>query len=410
MDDAGAHVLPEVPAHVPPGLVIDYSYDQAPGFADDPQRATAALLDGPRISWVRNLSYDGRQGWFLNRYEDVRAVFQDMDTFSSWKKVDFQGLIGEKWPMIPLELDGERHSQFRTLLNPLFSPKKVAELEAGVRELAVSLIESFADKGECEFLEEFARPFPISIFLKLMDLPLELRTQFLAWEYQVLHAKDMEVRRDGLRKIIGYLRGVIEERRRNLGDDLISFAIKARIEGEPISEDDLMGVVFMLYIGGLDTVVATLGFMFRFLAQSPEHRRDLIETPDLIPEAVDEMLRVFATVTGSRTLTRDLEFAGVQMKQGDRIFVATIAANRDPTEFPDPHKVDFRRANKRHLTFIVGPHRCIGSHLARRELQIAIAEWLKRIPDFRVKPGAVMPAHAGGVWGIENLPLEWAAR
>jgi cytochrome P450 len=234
-----------------------------------------------------------------------------------------------------------------------------------------------------------------------------MRTEFLAWEYEVLHATDMEVRKRGLKKIIDYLRGAIEDRRQHLGDDLISFAIKARIDGEPISEDDLMGIVFMLYIGGLDTVVATLGFMFRFLANSPEHRRDLIDHPEIIPDAVDEMLRAFASVNGSREVTRDTEFAGVQMKKGDRVFVATIAANRDPTEFPDPHKVDFRRENKRHLTFLVGPHRCIGSHLARRELRIALAEWLKRIPDFSVKPGAVMPAHAGGVWGIEYLPLAW---
>jgi cytochrome P450 len=397
----------QIPSHVPRELIREYRYETAPGFAEDPQKAVAELLDGPRISYVNNLVHDGRHGWFINRYDDVRAVFQDAETFSSRKVANFQGFIGENWDMIPLELDGERHQKFRTLLNPLFSPGKIDALDKGVRDLAISLIEKFQAKGECEFLEDFARPFPISIFLRLMDLPLDMRTDFLAWEYEVLHAKDMEVRKAGLKKIIAYLRGAIEDRRRNLGDDLISFAIKARIDGEPISEDDLMGIVFMLYIGGLDTVVATLGFMFRFLANSPEHRRDIIEHPEILPDAVDEMLRAFATVVGSREVTRDIEFAGVQMKKGDRVFVATIAANRDEAEFPDPHKIDFRRTNKRHLTFLVGPHRCIGSHLARRELRIAIEEWLKRIPDFSIKPGAEMPAHAGGVWGIENLPLEW---
>jgi cytochrome P450 len=409
MESGEAKVIADggIPAHVPPAMVIDYTYEAGPGFADDPQRAVSQLLDGPRISYVENLLHDGRRGWFVNRYDDARAVFQDAETFSSSKTANFQGFIGETWDMIPLELDGSRHQQFRTLLNPLFSPAKVNAMEAGVRELAISLIEKFQANGECEFLEDFARPYPISIFLRLMDLPLEMRTEFLAWEYEVLHATDMEVRKSGLKKIINYLRGAIEDRRKHLGDDLISFAIKARIDGEPMSEDDLMGVVFMLYIGGLDTVVATLGFMFRFLASSPEHRRDLLEHPEILPDAVDEMLRAFATVNGSREATRDVEFAGVQIKKGDRVFVATIAANRDPAEFPDPHVVDFRRANKRHLTFLVGPHRCIGSHLARRELRIAIEEWLKRIPDFNIKPDAVMPAHAGGVWGIEYLPLEW---
>jgi cytochrome P450 len=397
----------QIPAHVPREMIRPYKYNEAPGFEEDPQLAVSKLFDGPRISYVNNILHDGRHGWFLHRYEDVKAVFQDAATFSSRATANFQAFVGATWDMIPLELDGERHQQFRTLLNPLFSPKEVDKLEKSVRDLAISLIEKFQDKGECEFLEDFARPYPISIFLGLMNLPLEMRTDFLAWEYEVLHATDMEVRKRGLNKIIDYLWGAIEERRKNLGDDLISFAIKARINGEPISDDDLMGIVFMLYIGGLDTVVATLGFMFRFLANSPEHRQDLIDHPEIIPDAVDEMLRVFATVVGSREVTRDIEFAGVQMKKGDRVFVATIAANRDPDEFPDPHVVDFRRANKRHLTFIVGPHRCIGSHLARRELKIALEEWLKRIPNFNVKPGAVMPAHAGGVWGIENLPLEW---
>ena len=396
-----------LPGHVPSELVTDYRYGQEPGFADDPQGEFARRLLGPRVIYAENPQHDGRPGWMITRYEDVRAVFQDGETFSSKAGANFQGFIGETWDMIPLELDGERHQKYRILLNPLFSPGKVNAMEQGVRELAISLIEAFEAKGECEFLEDFARPYPISIFLKLMDLPLDMRTTFLAWEYQVLHATDMDVRRDGLKKIINYLRVAIEDRRKNLGDDLISFAIKARIDGEPISEDDIMGVVFILYIGGLDTVVASLGFMFKYLADNPDQRRKLVENPALIPDAIDEMLRAFSTVNSSRLVTRDIEFAGVQMKAGDRVFLGTIAANRDPLEFPDPETVNFERPVNRHLTFAAGPHRCIGSHLARRELKIAFEEWLKRIPDFSIKPASEMPAHAGGVWGIENLPLTW---
>ena len=408
--EAEAALGGRIPSHVPRELVVDYQYGEEPGFADDPQAQAAKLFEGPRVIYVPDLTHDGRPGWLVHRYDDVRAVFQDAANFSSKNVANFQNFVGATWDMIPLELDGERHQQYRMLLNPLFAPGKINLMEAGVRELAVSLIEAFEAKGECEFMEEFARPYPISIFLKLMDLPLEMRSTFLAWEYQVLHAKDMDVRRDGLNKIIGYLRGAIDERRNNLGDDLISFAIKARINGEPLPDDDIMGVVFMLYIGGLDTVVATLGFFFKYLASHPEKRQELIDNPAILPDAIDEMLRVFASVNGSRLLTRDLEFAGVQMKKGDRVYFATIAANRDAEEFDDPSTVDFHRSANRHLTFAAGPHRCIGSHLARRELKIAIEEWLKRIPDFAIKPGSVMPAHAGGVWGIENLPLYWPTK
>jgi cytochrome P450 len=396
-----------IPGHVPPELVRDYHYGEEAGFADDPQRKVAGLHDGPRVIYAPDPIWDGRPGWLVHRYDDVRTVLQNGEVFSSKQVANFQGFIGETWDMIPLELDGERHQKYRMLLNPLFAPGRVNAMEAGVRELAVSLIEAFRARGGCEFMEEFARPYPISIFLKLMDLPLEMRTTFLAWEYQVLHAKDMEVRRGGVKKIIGYLREAIEARRGALGDDLISFAIKARIDGEPIPEDDIMGIVFMLYIGGLDTVVATLGFIFKFLASHPERRQELIENPGLLPDAVDELLRYFASVNTSRLITRDVELAGVQMKQGERIYVAPIAANRDAEEFDNPQAVDFHRASNRHLTFSAGPHRCIGSHLARRELKIALEEWLARIPDFAIKPGAVIPAHAGAVWGVENLPLYW---
>jgi cytochrome P450 len=396
-----------IPDHVPPELVVHYQHGEQPGFADDPQGVVAQLFDGPRIVYCPDIAHDGRQGWRVHRYEDVRAVLQNGELFSSKNCANFQTFIGATWDMIPLELDGERHQKFRMLLNPLFAPNRINAMEAGVRELAVGLVDAVADKGECEFMEEFARPYPISIFLKLMDLPLEMRSTFLAWEYQVLHAKDMDVRRDGLRNIIGYLESAIAAKRKNPGDDLISFAVKAQIDGKPLSDDDVMGMVFMLYIGGLDTVVATLGFMFRYLATHPERRRLLIENPKMLPDAVDEMLRVFATVNTNRLVTRDTEFAGVQMKRGDRIYVTGIAANRDPEEFERPNEVDFGRQVNRHLTFAAGPHRCIGSHLARRELKIAIEEWLARVPDFSVREGAIMPAHAGGVWGIENLPLVW---
>ena len=408
--DSGAAVGATLPSHVPPELVRDYHYGEEAGFSEDPQLKIAGLHDGPRVIYTPDPIYDGRPGWMVHRYEDVRAVLQDGALFSSKQVANFQGFIGETWDMIPLELDGARHQQYRMLLNPLFAPGKVNAMEAGIRELAVSLIEAFKDRGSCEFMDEFSRPYPISIFLKLMDLPLEMRTTFLAWEYQVLHAKDMDVRRDGVKKIINYLREAIEARRKNLGDDLISFAIKAELDGQPISEDDIMGIVFMLYIGGLDTVVATLGFMFKYLASHPEQRQRLIANPDMLPDAIDELLRYFASVNTSRLITRDVEFAGVSMKQGERIYLAVISANRDGEEFSDANTMDFSRAGNRHLTFSAGPHRCIGSHLARRELKIALEEWFKRIPDFAIEPGAVIPAHAGAVWGIENLPLYWPAR
>ncbi len=169
----------------------------------------------------------------------------------------------------------------------------------------------------------------------------------------------------------------------------------------------MLGIVVMLFIGGLDTVVSSLSFQFRWLAENVDQQNRLRENYELLPDAVEELFRAFSIVTTGRIATQDTELAGVQIKKGDMIEAATMLSTRDPDEFENPHEIDLTRSPNRHNAFSFGPHRCLGSHLARLEVTIAIEEWLKRVPEFTVQPGAKINILGGGVWGLDSLPLQW---
>jgi cytochrome P450 len=174
-----------------------------------------------------------------------------------------------------------------------------------------------------------------------------------------------------------------------------------------MTKEEVLDTAFLMFMAGLDTVTAALSFIFNYLATHDDARRRLVDDPDLIPPAIEELLRFHAFVNPGRYLTKDIEFAGVQMKKGDAVLVSTPLSTRDPAEFADPTTVDFERSPNHHIAFGAGPHRCVGSHLARRELEVALREWLQRIPDFHLAEGAVITSHGGGVMGLERLPLVW---
>jgi len=404
--DAQAEIEFAVPAHVPPDLVRDWAFATAPGALEDPFTALSALYDGPDIFWSPYARFD-MPAWVVTRHELICEVAQDPQTFSNFRQSGFSQLMGEDWDLIPLEKDGTEHSAFRTLMNPLFSPKRVAAIEASVRGVAESLVGALADKGEGELMSAFARPFPVSVFLSLMGLPLDLTPRFLAWEDGLLHGKTQQDRVDAAFAIKRYLNEVIAERRARPADDLVSFAVAGTVDGRRLNDEEIMGICYLLFVAGLDTVASTLGFIFKHLAENPANQQRLRDEPDLRPAAIEEFLRAFSTTTSNRLVTRDIDFHGVPMKAGDRIILCWALSGLDEREFPDAGAVDFRRDHLRHTTFAVGPHRCIGSHLARRELKIALDLVLDRIPPFRLKPGEKAITHATGVFGVDHLPLVW---
>jgi cytochrome P450 len=191
-------------------------------------------------------------------------------------------------------------------------------------------------------------------------------------------------------------------------EDFATFLVDAKVDGRPLNGDELIGMGVLVFVAGLDTVAAALGFDFNYLAANPGAQSDLRTHPERIPNAAEEMLRAFSTVHMVRVANKDVELHGVTIKAGDRVSCATMVANRDTNEFANPDCIDFKREVNRHVAFAYGPHRCVGSHLARREVIIGLEEWLRRMPPFRIKEGTAPVAHGGTVFGIEKLVLDWS--
>jgi cytochrome P450 len=392
--------------HVPRELVRRIDVFDGPGMDRDPFAAIRALRSEPPLVYNLHNPFKG-QSWLPTRAELIRSVAGNPELFSNVDQLGFAALIGETWKYGPLEMDAPDHTNFRKLMNPWLSPPAVARLSDKVRQRAVELIEAVADKGGCEFVSAFGTPYPVSIFMEMMGLPEQRMPDFLKWVSQLLHTGDPQVKMQGVHSITTYLRGLIADRRNAPQDDLASRVVSSQIDGKPLSEDDLLGVCYLLFTGGLDTVASSSGFFFRHLATHPEHQERLRRNPEDIPKAVDELLRAYTPTQALRMAKQDTELAGVSIKKGDWINLVFSLAGLDPHEFENPDQIDFDRPNNRHFAFSYGPHFCAGSHLAKRELQIALTEWMQRIPPFRLAPGEEPKTHGGQVFGVDRLVLEW---
>jgi cytochrome P450 len=305
-----------------------------------------------------------------------------------------------------LEIDPPQHTFYRALMNPLFTPARMAALESSIRDFARSLIGELKREGRCDFVAQFAREFPIKVFLRLMGLPLDLAPQFLAWENALISAESIEQIAYGVKEVARYLGDEIAKREEQPRDDFITYGVQANLRGRKMSPDELLGYCFTLYSGGLDTVASHMGHHFRHLAEHPEHQQTLREQPGMIGDAVDELMRAYASVSLPRRCVKAREIGGVQVHPGDRLLISLPLAGRDPDEYERPHEVILERKPK-HLSFGCGTHICIGIHLARRELRIAIEEFLKEIPPFRISADARIDADLGPVLQLKNLPLVW---
>lgn len=399
---------PTIPAHVPEALVRSFPFVFGTMTEADPFNDWAPEIHkGPEIFYAPHAYPGGTPAWIVRRTADLREIYFDTETFSSKDFSPYSKMIGDTWTNLPVEIDPPHHAKYRAFINPLFTPKAMTRLEGKIRQYAIEFIEVFRARGECEFMAEFAFEFPIKIFLELMGLPLSLTPQFLKWEAGLLHDPDMANMAAATRAVVAYLRGEIDERRRNPKDDVISYALEVEVEGRKLTEDELVGFTFNLFIGGLDTVSTNMGLQFLHLAQNAEHQNYLRANPDKIPEAIDEMMRAYAPVTTFRTCTKETTFKGVKMMPGDKVAMSTTLAARDPEEYESPNEVRLDRKS-RTVSFGYGPHLCVGMHLARREMRIAIEEFLRLIPEFSVKPGHVMRRHLGMIQPVE-LPLVWAA-
>jgi cytochrome P450 len=398
---------PTPPAHVPRELIRDYPFKLGATCDENPfDTLVPKVHEGPPVFYTEQVYPGFRPAWVFRQAKDLAAIYMDTHHFSNKDFAPFAQLVGDTWSSLPAETDPPMHALYRAMVNPLFAPRKIAHLEQRVREIARQYLAPFQGRGGCEFMSEFAFRFPIAVFLELMNLPFERVDEFLEWEMMLLHSADLNVIANGVRKVKAYLLGVIDERRSNPGDDFISFGIQAQVQGRKLTEDELFGFCFNLFIGGLDTVSTNMGLHFRHLAENPAHQELLRSEPARIPAAVEELLRAYAAVTTFRTVVAPVQVHGVQLMPGDKVAMATTLANTDPEAFERPNEVLLDR-NPRQYTFGTGPHRCVGAPLARRELIIAMEEILAQVPSFRIEPGKRIRTGIGLMIQPETGPLVW---
>jgi cytochrome P450 len=357
--------------------------------------------------WYRNEFGPGF--WMMLNYQGILQIMQDADTFSNSSVTALDPNPPFKW--IPEMLDGSEHRQWRHQLGPLFAPGAVDRLTPKIHQRAVELIEPLVAQGHCDFMADFAQKFPTTIFLELMGLPVEELDQFMAWEHAILHAgsgdeQAQQAQIEAMMTVMGRFATLIAERREDPRDDIISKAIHYTIDDEPVSDADLLSFSLLMFMAGLDTVSVSLGWSFLHLASNPQDRARIAADPGMLPTAIEEFLRAYAIVVPSRKVTKDVEIQGCPMKAGDMVLIPINAATRDDVAFPDGQSVDITRKPNNHIGFGAGPHRCLGSHLARREMKIAMEEWHRRVPEYRLAEGAQM-MEAGGQLGLNTLPLVW---
>ena len=377
----------------------DYVRDPVPVWDDLRERCPIAHSD----------EYGG--SWLPTRYEDVAAIAHDVEHFSSRSvsvvappEETTDDLLPAGVP--PISADPPVHTWTRRLLLPWFSHKRVAQYEPMTRELCARLASAIAERGSGDAAIEYSQQIPARVIAGILGVEPDRADDFTGWVRDVLEfANDAERRRRGRTAIVDYLTAKLEERRTAPGDDLISSLLHAEVDGEHVPDAIVLGTAALTLIAGVDTTWSSIGSALWHLAAHPDDRARLVKDPDLIPIAVEELLRAYSPVTMARIVADDVEVGGCPMKAGDRVLLNFPAANRDPEQFPDPDDVVIDRMQNRHVAFGVGIHRCAGSNLARMELRVAVEEWLRAIPEYSLDaPGEVTWA-GGQVRGPRSIPI-----
>lgn len=397
-----------LPAHVPPELVVTLPLFARKAVYENPQETLIPEMHAtlPPLCYVTNVFPGDQPGWFLKNAADVQEMLRDADNFTKNGMGKWAQNLGEDWLVLPTEADPPIHTEYRRALNPHFSPQKMFAMKAQVQERARALIDQFKDRGEVDFIAEFSEKFPIYIVLDLLGLPQDRMQQFLVWEKEMLHTNDWQVRGNAIRQVKDYLMGEIESRRQNPRDDYITKVLGFEVEGRKWNEKEVFGHCFNLYIGGLDTVTSMLGNIFNYLASHPEQQQALRDDPSQIVLAVEEFLRAFAPVTAFRIAAKEIRMHGQTIMPGEYVAFCSPVVGRDPAYYPDPQAVRFDRKAP-HMSLGSGIHKCLGMHLARLEMQIAVEEFLAALPPFRIKDGFKVPYFVGNILHVPDLKLQW---
>ena len=353
---------------------------------------------------------DRYQGAYLpTRYEDVRAIANDPVHFSSRRVVvRATRSSDDPVPSPPITSDPPNHKPYKRLLLPPFTAAAMEKLEPKARAICNELIDGFIADGGCDIAQQYTRHIPVKVIAHMLGVPDSDSALFIRWIHEILELgiTDSEILEKAADEMTVYFADHVAMRRQQPRDDLISDLIAARLDGEPLDDLHLLGMLRLLLIAGIDTTWSAIGSSLWHLARVPADRQRLLREPDLMPSAVEEFLRAYAPVTMAREVVADAEIGGCPFKAGNMVLLSFPAANRDPAMFPDADKVILDRKENRHAAFGLGIHRCVGSNLARMEITVALEEWLKRIPEFTLD-GAVAWSE-GTVRGPRGLPVRFS--
>jgi cytochrome P450 len=350
--------------------------------------------------------------WMITRYAEVREALQNPAVFTN----DVLNPLTQReghMPLLPQHLNPPQHVKYRHVLNPWFSPGAVERITGRARERCATLIDELAGTGSCDFVSEFGIVYPTEMFLAFLGLPVEDGEVFLPWVHAIFSGffgGDQEAAGAAVKGATAYFDDVTADRERQPRDpatDFVTHLLQSTVDDRPLPRHEVLTICVTLMLAGLDTTRSQLGYIFDHLATHPDDRRLLIEHPDLIPSAVEEFARLYSLIlTSGRYVAEDIDFHGCPMKKGDVVWLGISSANRDPRVFSDPDEFVPDRHPNPHLAFAAGAHRCLGAHLARKELIVAVEEWHLRIPDYRVATDEPLQER-GGQLTLLSLPLAW---
>ena len=405
---AGLVPAGSVPEHVPRRLVIDYDYfndERYKRFGGIPEAMAALREEAPDVFWSTKLG----GYWVIQGYAEVVDAANRTTLFSSsHMQIPPGPRLADFKPAVPLMIDPPDHAMFRRPLTEAFSPKAMAARKDAVRQLAIDLIDKIVPLGACDFFETVAEPLPVQIFMQLMGMDMSRFREFRILAQKIVSEADQQKRALAGRQIYLEMQALIAARRLEPQDDLVSRLISTRLDDKPVPDDILAGYCNLLFAAGLDTVANAMGFCVRYLARDQALQQRLRDQPQMQPLAIEEIMRRHAPAPVTRIVTQDMIWRGVDLRKGDMALLLYPSANLDEAVFADASGVHVDRERINHLAFGSGPHRCVGRHLARIEIQVMLEELLLRLPTFRPDPDKPEAMHGGSVMSMDSLPIVWS--
>lgn len=379
-----------------------------PDFVADPYAVFSELRD--RCPVAHTDRYGGVN--VLTTFDDVSAAAHDTESFTS-RRIIISEVPTERRGVIlpPINLDPPDHTDPRRVMLPFFNPTNTKRWEQPIRDICTERLDQLDGRTECDLAVDYARHVPGDLTAKMFGVPSGDADQFRAWVHDLLEVgpTDVEVERATTVAMMDYMHGLIVDRRANGGDDLVTYLFDQELDGEPMDDVSMAKMLFLLMLAGIDTTWSGLGSSFLHLATYADDRRRLVAEPELIPLATEEFLRAYSPVYVGRIATADTEIGGCPVGQGEWVMLNFQAANRDPAAFDDADEVQIDRQKNRHAAFGLGVHRCLGSNLARLEMNIAIEMFLQRYPEFALIEGSEVHYSPGNVRGPRSIPVRLGA-